>query len=94
MKKILLAILVIFVLSLAYSTKPDDKTCIIKAVKAVWGDQTPDVKKFPEYFEQFMDITSTSVEVNDWVFLKRIRYKVKLTKKTIGFGVFNRVIFF
>jgi hypothetical protein len=90
MKRILLLILLVFILTMAYFTRPDDKTCIIKAVQTVWGNRTPDIKKTPGYFEQFMDVTSPSVEVNDWIFLKRIRYQFGQEKKTVGFGLFNR----
>jgi len=91
MKKILFSILFLFLLTLAYFRKPDDKTCIIAAVEAVWGSRTPDKNKFPDYFEQFMNVTAPSVEVNNWVFLKRIRYQYGKEKKTIGYGLFKRV---
>ena len=55
MKKYILPLLVL-VLGTAYITKPDDKTCIIEGVRAVWGDVMPDVNKYPVYFEQFMNI--------------------------------------
>jgi len=92
MRKILFTILFLFILALAYFRKPDDKACIIAAVEAVWGKRTPDKNKFPEYFEQFMDITAPSVEVNNWIFFKTIRYQYGKEKKTIAVGLFNRVI--
>ena len=91
MKKWIVPLLIAVLLLVAYGTKPDDKTCIIAAVKAVWGSVTPNVEKTPGYFEQFMDVTSQSVEVNDWVFLKRIQYQYTKEKKTIGYGFFNHV---
>lgn len=85
-------ILLAFTLFAAYSSKPDDKTCIIAAVKAVWGNHVPS-EKLPLYFNPFMDITSESVKVNDWIFLKRIQYKYKNDFVTIGFGAFKKVFF-
>lgn len=75
----------------AYSSKPDDKTCIIKAVQAVWGNRVPD-EKLPLFYEPFMDLTSQSVKINDWIFLKRIQYKYNYV--TIGFGFFKKVFTF
>ncbi|WP_018612411.1 hypothetical protein [Segetibacter koreensis] len=93
MRKIIIAIVIAFGLFAAYSSKPDDKTCIIAGVRAVWGDRVPD-EKLPMYFNQFMDITSQSVRVNDWIFLKRIQYKFKNEYKTVGFGAFKKVYTF
>ncbi len=90
MKKAIIIILVVFTLFAAYSSKPDDKTCIIAAVKFVWGKR----EKLPLYFEPFMDLTSQSVKVNDWIFLKRIQYKIKNDYATVGFGAFKRVYTF
>lgn len=93
MKKIIITILVAFALFAAYKSKPDDKTCIIAVVKAVWGDRVPD-EKLPMYFNQFMDVTSKSVRVKDWIFFKNIQYKYKNEYKTVGVGAFNRVYTF
>ena len=91
MKRILIALFFIMVLTIAYFTKPDNKTCIIAAVKAVWGNRMPDLYT-PEYYEQFMDLMSESVEIDDWVFLKRIRYRVNEKQQgTVGFAAFKRV---
>ncbi len=53
MKKIIAVIIIISFLFVAYRTKPDDRTCTLKGVKAVWGKLTPTETK-PVYFEQFM----------------------------------------
>lgn len=90
MKKLTLIIVLALILLTAYGTKPDDKTCIIESVKSVWGNLTPDVSK-PQYFEQFMNLTSQSVEVDDWIFLKRIRYRTANGYATIGIGAFKNV---
>jgi hypothetical protein len=93
MRKIIVLILIAFTLFAAYSSKPDDKTCIIEAVKSVWGPLTPTTAR-PVYYEQFMDLTSKSVEIDDWIFLKRIRYKTANDTKTVAFGAFKKVFTF
>jgi hypothetical protein len=90
MKKIIVLLLIIFTLFAAYSSKPDDRTCIIEAVKSVWGPLTPTTDR-PIYYEQFMDLTSKLVEIDDWIFLKRIKYKFKNDTKTVAFGAFKKV---
>lgn len=81
-------------LLIAYVSKPDDRTCIIESVRSVWGSYTPTDQK-PWYYNQFMDLTSKSVEINDWVFLKRIRYQYnKEVTRTVGIGAFNKVFTF
>lgn len=75
----------------AYATKPDDKTCIIAAVNAVWGNRVPDKFSKPEFYEQFMNLNSRQVRVDDWIFLKRIRYRFPGKEYNIGIGAFNRV---
>jgi hypothetical protein len=90
MKKIVFLMLVVFTFFVAYSTKPDDKTCIIEGVKSVWGNRVPDVSR-PQYYEQFMELTSKSVIIDDWVFLKRIQYKFTTGPSTIAVGAFKKV---
>lgn len=90
MKKIIFTILVAFALFAAYKSKPDDKTCIIAGVKAVWGSHVPE-ETSPIYFNSFMNITSPSVKVDDWILLKRIQYKIKNRYVTIGYGALKRV---
>ena len=92
MKKLLLLFaLGIFVL-IAYRTKPDDKTCIEAAVKVVWRNRVPDKDKYPGYYSQFMNTISPNVVVDDWVFLKRVRYKLAKRDLTVGIGMFRQVI--
>lgn len=92
MKRILLLLSFAVILTIAYFTKPDDKTCIIAAVKAVWGSRTPDVKVKPAFFEQFMNLNSKQVVIDDWIFFKRIRYRFPKKEYNIGIGAFNRII--
>jgi hypothetical protein len=86
-------LLVLLLLVVAYATKPTDKNCIIAAVEGVWGMRTPDKGRFPEYFEQFMDLNSKSVMVDDWVFLKRLRYRFGQEYRTVGYGAFTRIFY-
>lgn len=90
MRKILLLLLVV-VFVVAFVTKPDDKTCIIEGVKAVWGSRTPDPYDKPAFFESFMNLTSKQVEVKDWLFFKQVKYKVNDEAKTVAFGAFKKV---
>jgi len=81
------------ILVIAYFTKPDNKSIIIASVTRVWGDITPSVNK-PMYYEQFMDLNSKSVHIDDWIFLKRIKYQMGDFNKTIGIAAFKREFFF
>lgn len=86
-------VLLLVLLGAAYLTKPTDKACIIAAVEGVWGARTPDKNKFPAYFEQFMDLNSKMVVVDDWIFLKRIRYRFGQEYRTVGYGAFTRIFY-
>jgi hypothetical protein len=90
MKKGLLALLLVL-LVIAYLTKPDDKTCIIEGVRAVWGSVMPDVNKYPGYFEQFMNVNSVNVEVKDRFFFKQVNYRLQKGQRTVAFGAFKNV---
>ena len=92
MKKILLLLSLVIFLTIAYFTKPDDKTCIIAAVNAVWGKTVPDPKDKPRLYEDFMNLTYKQVVIDDWIFMKRIRYRFPTKEYNIGFGMFNRII--
>lgn len=89
MKKLFLPLLLI--LGIAYFTKPDDKTCIIEGVKAVWGRATPEANRTPEYFEQFMNLNSKDVVVKDRVFFKQVTYRIGATQNTVAYGAFRNV---
>lgn len=91
MKRILLLLLLAAVLLIAYATKPDDKTCIIAAVEAVWGSRTPDKYSKPAFYEEFMNLNSRQVIVDDWIFLKRIRYRFPKKEYNIGIGAFKHI---
>ncbi len=73
-------------------TKPDDKTIKEKTVKAVWGNLTPGKYRFPEYYEQFMNINSGDVHIDDWLVVKRIGYTFGNERKIIGYAAFGKVM--
>ncbi len=93
LKKILISLVVVFVLFMAYVSKPDDKTCMEVAVKAAWGNLTPEKHKFPEYYEQFMDLNYTNVVINDYLFFKHVKYKVANDEKSIAIAAFKRFFY-
>lgn len=90
MRKFLL-LLIIVVLGVAYFTKPDDKTCKIEGVRAVWGNVMPDVNNSPSLFEEFMNLNHTNVIIKDWVIFKQIQYKIREERKTVAYGAFKNV---
>ena len=90
MKK-MFVFLFLLVLAVAFFTRPDDKTCIIEGVKAVWGNATPDPAKAPALFEQFMDVNSQNVQVKDFYLVKQVRYGTPGEMKTVAYGAFKNV---
>lgn len=92
-KKTLFILLpIVLILVIAYFTKPDNKQIIIDSVTRIWGRRTPNPDK-PLYYDEFMDINSKSVRIDDWVILKRVRYKIGDQYKTIGFAAFKHTYF-
>lgn len=89
MKKVLFLLLLI--LAIAYFTKPDDKTCIMEGVKAVWGDRVPDMETRATHFDAFINVNLQNVAIQDRVFFKQIQYKVKDDHKTVAIGAFKNV---
>lgn len=90
MKKLIVALLLL-VSAVAFVSRPDDKTCIIEGVKAVWGDATPDPNKAPALFEQFMDVNSQNVQVKDLFLVKQVKYGTPGEMKTVAYGAFKKV---
>ena len=94
MKRFAIIVFTALFFLIAYVSKPDDRTCIIEGVQSVWSKYIPSAEK-PLYYNQFMDLTSKSVLIDDWVFLKRIRYQFNdEVTKTIAIGAFNKVFIF
>jgi hypothetical protein len=92
-RKIILISVLLFavILIIAAFTKPSDKKIMIETINAVWGKRVPDKKLSPRFYNQFMDETTQAINIDDWLFIKRIKYTVRDTTTTIGFGVFGKV---
>ncbi|HEV8083868.1 MAG TPA: hypothetical protein VGP55_11725 [Chitinophagaceae bacterium] len=88
---IVIAIILIIVIAAVY-TKPDDRTIKIETINAIWGDVVPTPEKTPQFYEQFMNITTVNIYIDDWLLLKRIQYKMKQGKQTVGFAAFGKVM--
>lgn len=93
MKKIIVAVLLVAVLATAYFTKPDNKTCKILVVKAVWGNIMPNEYQSPRFYNQFMDLYAKDITIDDWGVFKIIKYKLA-DKEIKSIGVFKKVYFF
>ena len=92
-KIILLSVLlvIVIVLVIAAYTKPDDKSIKIKVVNELWGDKVPDIH-MPEYYEQFMNLTTKNIDIDDEMFFKRIKYTVNNNTATIGYAAFGKIM--
>ncbi len=82
---------ILIVLIIAAFTKPDDKKIKIAVIDALWGNRVPD-KATPQYYEQFMNLTTKDIDIDNWLFVKRIKYTVKDTTYTIGYAAFGKVM--
>lgn len=92
-KGLLIFILFItIILIIAASTKPTDKRIKIDVVNAIWGKRVPNMYDKPDMYEQFMNTTTQDIDIDDWVFLKRIQYTIHDTATTIGFAAFGKVM--
>ncbi|MEP7251495.1 MAG: hypothetical protein ABI683_03920 [Ginsengibacter sp.] len=89
--KIIVGVIVL-ILVIAFFTKPDDKTIKIKTINALWGDMVPDVNDKPDFYESFMNTTTVAITIDDWLLLKRIKYKTKDGDPTVGFAAFGQVM--
>lgn len=89
---IIISVLLIIIVIIAAYTKPDDKTIMEKTVKAVWGNLTPHKYSSPQYYDQFMNLNSPNVDIDDWLVVKRIRYIIGDQKKSIGYAAFGQVM--
>lgn len=89
--KIIIAV-VILILIIAFFTKPDDKTIKIKTINALWGNMVPDPYDKPDFYESFMNTTTVNITIDDWLLLKRVKYKMKDGDHTVGFAAFGQVM--
>ena len=94
MKKnvIIVSILITAIFIVAAFTKPTDKEIKINVIEAIWGDRVPDKYGKPAFYEQFMNITTEAVIIDDWLVIKRIRYLVGTDKKIIGYAAFGKIM--
>lgn len=91
-KFIIVSILIAAIFIVAAFTKPTDKNIKIKVIEVVWGNKVPNKNIAPEYYEQFMNLTTQVIIIDDWLFIKRIRYIVGNDKKIIGFAAFGKIM--
>ena len=93
-KRIALVLVLLFaiILIIAASTKPGDKRIKIEVVDAIWGTRVPNKYDKPDFYEQFMNITTQDIGINDWLFIKRITYTIHDTTNTVGYAAFGKVM--
>lgn len=92
-KIIIISILLIAAIFIvAVYTKPPDKKIKENVIEAIWGDRVPNKHNVPEFYEQFMNITTRDIIIDDWLFIKRIRYSIGNDKKIIGYAAFGKIM--
>jgi hypothetical protein len=64
----------------------------IKVITMLWQGRVPDKNKLPGPYEQFMDVTTAAILIDDWIFLKRVRYETNSDVKIIGYAAFGKVM--
>ena len=89
---VITVLLIAVILIIAASTKPTDKKIKIEVVNAIWGKRVPNMYDKPDLYEQFMNITTQDIDIDDWLFLKRIKYTLHDTTNTVGFAAFGKVM--
>ncbi len=87
-------IIVVIFITIAVLTKPDDRTIKIATINAIWGDKAPRPEDAPQFYEQFMNITTVDIYINDWWLLKRIQYKFAKGTETVGIAAFGKVMIY
>ncbi len=89
---IITAVVVAIILIIAAFTKPDDKKIKIEVIETIWGKKQPDKYKAAQYYEEFMNLTTQDIHIDDWIFLKRITFTLRNTTNTIGFAAFGKIM--
>jgi hypothetical protein len=92
-KWIIVSILIATIFIAAALTKPTDKKIKINVIEAIWRDRVPNKYGKPDFYEQFMNITTQAIIIDDWLFIKRIRYLIGNDKKIIGYAAFGKIVF-
>ncbi len=90
--KLIAVFLIITFFIIAFATKPSDRTIKKEAIKIIWGNLMPPENKYPQYYEEFMNYTSTEVYIDDWFLLKRIQFKTNDGIRPIGYAAFGKVM--
>lgn len=91
-KNIIIVSIIAAIFIVAAFTKPTDKEIKIDVIDAIWGNRVPDKYNAAQYYEQFMNITTQAVIIDDWLFIKRIRYSIGNDKKIIGYAAFGKIM--
>ena len=91
-KNLVIVLLITAIFTIAAFTKPSDKKIKINVIEAIWRDRVPDKYDKPAFYEQFMNITTEAVIIDDWLFMKRIRYTVGKDKKLLGYAAFGKIL--
>lgn len=85
------AIALIVILIIGAFTKPSDKEIMEDVVYTLWGNNMPG-KAMPHYYEQFMILATEDIHIDDWLFIKRVRYSVNNNTAVIGYAAFGKVM--
>lgn len=91
-KNLIPVLLIVVILIIAAFTKPDDKRIKVEVIDAIWGKPQPDKYKAAQYYEEFMNLTTQDIHIDDWIFLKRITFTLRDTTNTVGFAAFGKVM--
>ena len=81
------------VLIIAAITKPSDKQIKIQVVHALWGKWVPSPNEYPAHYQEFMDEVTKEIDVEDWVFFKRVKDTLKDSTFVVGYAAFGKMMF-
>ena len=81
------------VLIVAAFTKPSDKQIKIQVVHALWGKWVPSPDEYPAHYQEFMDEVTQGIDVEDWIFFKRVKDTIKDSTYVVGYAAFGKVIY-
>lgn len=81
------------VLIVAVFTKPSDKQIKIQVVHALWGKWVPSMDRYPAHYQEFMDEVTQDIDVEDWVFFKRVKDTIKDSTFVVGYAAFGKVVY-
>lgn len=90
---IIFILVIAAILIIAALTRPSDKQIKIEVVDAIWGKLVPDRNKHPGRYEQFMDVVTQDIDVEDWIFFKKISDTIKDSTFVVGYAAFGKVLY-